>query len=189
MDFEIQIHIRNRPYYFKCLAMIIIGAVVFLYGALTLPQSLPQQNQLTYYTLTTSEQQQTDLRNYQIASVSFKIIIGGIGIILLGLILVCKKWRATHTVIERIYRNRQIVPEEIIGNNKTNVKQLKNRPLTIQQQPTPIQKQPQEIQKQHVPRQVSPLKVPTYRNPYTNPYPARYYQVSQPVQIPYDNYV
>lgn len=100
MDYEGRLHAKNQRYYWMCVALLLVGIITLLYGINTLPVTIPQQNSTTYMYDTSPSQQQTDLRNYQISSVSFKIALGGTGIIILSFILILVRVRNTSILID-----------------------------------------------------------------------------------------
>jgi len=100
MDYEGRLHAKNQRYYWMCVALLLVGIITLLYGINTLPVTIPQQNSTTYMYDTSPSQQQTDLRNYQINSVPFKIALGGTGIIILSIILILVRVRNTSILID-----------------------------------------------------------------------------------------
>lgn len=112
----------------------IIGLILTLYGSSTLPTDIPGHNQIYISNSNSNEesqQYQTDLRNYQIQSKEFKIIMVGVGIIIISFVFGCishikynihfelEETRQNKKPILKVKRNNdpKILPLEIADSN------------------------------------------------------------------------
>jgi len=76
---------QYRCSYIYAAVMIVGGLALFIYGLSTLPNTTPESSSQEYQYNTPTEQKTADLRNYQIASLGFKLTIGGVGSFIWGL--------------------------------------------------------------------------------------------------------
>ena len=168
MDYEERLYENNRSYYWKCAVPLLAGVVIMLYGINSLPQSVPQQNDLTYSYQTSSSQQQTDLRNYQCESIPFKIALGGVGIIVMSVILIVVKVRNSALLIA-VYNARAVMREKrMVEENEKNAKIPMNKPLNTERHADPIppqQQQPKQQQQKQQPQQQQPKQQQQQQQP------------------------
>jgi len=98
----------------------IIGLILSVYGSSTLPSEIPGRNQTIVITSESnqeSQQYQTDLRNYQMQSKEFKILMIGIGFVIISFVFGC---------ISHIKYNIHYELEETIQNKKPILKVKRN---------------------------------------------------------------
>jgi hypothetical protein len=94
----------------------IIGLIMSVYGSCTLPNEIPGQSQTHISTSNSdinqeSQQYQTDLRNYQIQSKEFKIIMIGIGCVIISFLFgyISHIKYNIHSELEETRQNRKSI--------------------------------------------------------------------------------
>ena len=81
------------------------GFVLFVYGMSYLPMKLQEQDQLNTYSPTSADENAKRLTAYQVSTNEFKIMCGGLGGVVLGIVYIwivsCKASSSANTILPR----------------------------------------------------------------------------------------
>ena len=163
-----------RIHYTVSTLIIGAGAIAMGYGYANIPNRTPEQDDINYQCTTTLEQQATDLRNYQVASMPFKIGMYGLAAFTVGFIIFIIYVRNNRILLDRaeIMRCHNRLPEHV-------PRQVSFRE-PIQIAPEPHEKQQQQQQPLQVQRLQQQQQVKPPYKPYHGHLPPEYRNYVQP---------